>query len=75
MYVDENGKFPGLITAMLIGAVIGAFVGVVGQAGADVLSNLWKYGFKTYEWSMSSWQTYVGAAVGGGVGVAPLLQR
>lgn len=51
MYLDENGKFPGLITAMLIGAVIGAFVGVVGQAGADVLSNLWKYGFKTYEWS------------------------
>ena len=70
MYVDENGKFPGLITAMLIGAVIGAFVGVVGQAGADVLSNLWKYGFKTYEWSMSSWQTYVGAAVGGAVGGA-----
>ena len=70
MYVDENGKFPGLITAMLIGAVIGTFVGVVGQAGADVLSNLWKYGFKTYEWSMSSWQTYVGAAVGGAVGGA-----
>ena len=70
MYVDENGKFPGLITAMLIGAVIGAFVGVVEQAGADVLSNLWKYGFKTYEWSMSSWQTYVGAAVGGAVGGA-----
>ena len=70
MYVDENGKFLGLITAMLIGAVIGAFVGVVGQAGADVLSNLWKYGFKTYEWSMSSWQTYVGAAVGGAVGGA-----
>ena len=70
MYVDENGKFPGLITAMLIGAVIGAFVEVVGQAGADVLSNLWKYGFKTYEWSMSSWQTYVGAAVGGAVGGA-----
>ena len=70
MYSDESGHFPGLITAMLIGAGIGLFAGVVGQASTDVLSNIWKHGFNMSEWSMSSWQTYVGAAVGGAIGGA-----
>ena len=39
MYSDGDGRFAGIITAMLIGAGIGALIGAVGQAGADVLSN------------------------------------
>ena len=70
MYSDGDGRFPGIITAMLIGAGIGALIGAVGQAGADVLSNLWSRGFNISDWSMSSWQTYVGAIVGGAIGGA-----
>ena len=70
MYSDGEGNFPGIITAMLIGAGIGALIGAVGQAGADVLSNLWSRRFNISDWSMSSWQTYVGAIVGGAIGGA-----
>ena len=54
MYSDGDGHFPGLITAMLIGAEIGALVGVVGQATTDVLANVWQHGFNMSEWQFSS---------------------
>ena len=45
-------------------------MGGVGQASADILSNIWRHGFNFSEWTMSSWQTYVGAVVGGAIGGA-----
>jgi len=67
MNEDGDGNFPGFITAMIIGAIIGVYVGIVGQACSDSLANLWKHRFNVSEWSISSWQTYVGAAVGGAI--------
>ena len=67
MYYDPTGH--SAILAMLIGAGIGALVGLVSQAITDVAANMFS-GKDVSEWEFSSWQTYVGAAVGGAVGGA-----
>ena len=58
---DEEGKFFHII----IGAAVGAFVGLAGQFISDLSTSL-----LTGEWSFSNWQTYVGATIGGAFGGA-----
>ena len=53
---------------MLIGAGIGLVVGLGSQLASDVISNVVTKGFDFSEWEMSSWQTYVGAGLGGSIG-------
>ena len=65
MYTDPSGHF--LINAIFWAAVIGCVVGVVSQAATDVICNvLTKKPIE--EWQFSSWETYVGAGIGGAVG-------
>ena len=68
MYVDPSGHF--VIVAMLIGASIGLVMGLGGQLVADVGANIIQNGFNVSEWEFSSWQTYVGAGLGGAIGGA-----
>lgn len=65
MMIDDKGN--SALLAMLIGAGIGALVGLIGQAARDTVSNFNKYNFDMSKWQYSSWQTYVGAGVGGAV--------
>ena len=58
---DSNGKWAGLDD--LIAAAAGAIVGVASQLISDVVASA-----LTGYWQFSSWETYVGAAVGGAVG-------
>lgn len=69
MYTDEDGTIA-IISVLLIGACIGAAVGVVGQAVTDTISNYLSYGFELSNWQYSSWQTYIGSAIGGAIGGA-----
>ena len=66
MYADPSGH--SIILAMLIGAGIGLVVGLGSQLASDVISNVITNGFDFSEWEMSSWQTYVGAGLGGAIG-------
>ena len=68
MYCDPSGH--SVILAMLIGAGIGLVVGLGSQLASDVISNVITNGFDFSEWEMSSWQTYVGAGLGGAIGGA-----
>ena len=68
MYADPSGH--SVILAMLIGAGIGLVVGLGSQLASDVISNVITNGFDFSEWEMSSWQTYVGAGLGGAIGGA-----
>lgn len=45
-------------------------VGLGSQLASDVISNVITNGFDFSEWEMSSWQTYVGAGLGGAIGGA-----
>ena len=56
--------------AMLIGAGIGLVIGLGGQLVADVGQNIIENQFNFSEWEFSSWQTYVGAGLGGAIGGA-----
>ena len=64
MYYDPTGH--SAILAILIGAGIGALAGLISQAVTDIAANKLS-GKDITEWELSSWQTYVGAAVGGAV--------
>ena len=66
MYADPSGR--SAIVAMLIGAGIGLAAGLASQVASDVVSNVWVNGFDFSEWQMSSWQSYVGAGLGGAIG-------
>lgn len=55
---------------MLIGAGIGLVIGLGSQLASDIISNVVANGFDLSEWKMSSWQTYVGAGLGGVIGGA-----
>ena len=66
MYADPSGH--SVIVAMLIGAGIGLVAGLASQVVSDVVSNVWVNGFDFSEWQMSSWQSYVGAGLGGAIG-------
>ena len=68
MYADPSGH--SIILAMLIGAGIGLVLGLGSQLASDVISNVITNGFDFSEWEMSSWQTYVGAGLGGAIGGA-----
>ena len=68
MYADPSGH--SVILAMLIGAGIGLVVGLGSQLASDVISNVITNGFDFSEWEMSSWQTYLGAGLGGAIGGA-----
>ena len=68
MYADPSGH--SVILAMLIGAGIGLVVGLGSQLASDVISNVITNGFDFSKWEMSSWQTYVGAGLGGAIGGA-----
>ena len=57
---DSSGY---LWTNILIGAVVGAVAGVVGQVISDVVTSV-----LNGEVTISNWQTYTGAAVGGAAG-------
>ena len=67
-YADPSGH--SVILAMLLGAGIGLVVGLGSQLASDVISNVVTNGFDFSEWEMSSWQTYVGAGLGGAIGGA-----
>ena len=60
---DKNGQWGNII----IGALIGAVVGVIGQVVSDVVTSI-----ANGEVTISNWQTYTGALVGGAVGGAIL---
>ncbi len=61
MYEDPSGK--GLLTALLIAIGIGIGTAVVGQLAVDLVTSA-----INSRWSFSSWEQYLGAAIGGGVG-------
>ena len=61
--IDRGGEF----WNVLIGAVVGAVVGVAGQLVSDLTTS-----FISGEWTISNWQTYAGAFAGGAVGGAIL---
>ena len=65
-YCDPSGH--SVIIAMLIGAGIGLAAGLASQVVSDVVANLWENGLNFSEWQMSSWQSYVGAGLGGAIG-------
>ena len=58
MRADKDGEF--WLTAVAIGAGVGAITGVAGQFISDLLTSS-----LNGEWSFSNWQTYAGAALGG----------
>ena len=66
MYVDGEGTFA--ISTLIIGAVIGAVVGITLSYGSDVISNF-KDGFELSDFNTfgDNWQKYVCSAVGGAV--------
>lgn len=61
--VDNGGEFWNVI----IGAGVGAVVGLAGQFVSDLVTSA-----LNREWTFSNWQTYTGAIVGGAVGGAIL---
>ena len=61
---DDNGY---LWANVLIGAVVGAVAGIVGQVISDAVTSAF-----TGELTISNWQTYAGAAIGGAAGGAVL---
>gem|GEM_PF-3127883 len=61
MRSDSTGRWFGLDD--LIAGLVGAVVGVVTQFCSDVVTS-----FVTWSWQFSSWETYVGDAIGGAVG-------
>jgi hypothetical protein len=63
MYVDPSGE--SFIAALLVGALIGGFANLFGQAISDVVTSV-----IIGEVYISSWETYLGAFVGGAVGDA-----
>lgn len=67
---DESGYLFGFLLALLVGAVVGALVSVAGTFIGDVANNILDNGFNFAAWEFSSWQTYVGAAIGGFIGGA-----
>ncbi|MFP4477796.1 MAG: hypothetical protein ACLFPM_00015 [Candidatus Izemoplasmatales bacterium] len=62
MYVDPEGEFAILISLSIIFG-IGALSGVAGTFIGDLATSA-----MTGEWSLSSWETYSGSAIGYGVG-------
>ena len=64
MNVDPTGEFLLSILAILgISALVGAAVGVVGTFMGDVVTSA-----ISGQWQLSSWETYLGNAIGGAVG-------
>ena len=64
MNVDPTGEFLlSFLAALGIAAIIGAAVGVVGTFMGDVVTSA-----ISGQWQLSSWETYVGNAIGGAVG-------
>ena len=63
MRVDNGGDFWNWV----IGAAVGAVVGVIGQVVSDVVTSV-----ANGELTLSNWQTYTGAFIGGAVGGAIL---
>ena len=61
MYTDPSGEWA--LFDDIIAAIVGAVVNVLGQVVSDVITSI-----GTGNWQFSSWETYVGAAVGGAVG-------
>ena len=59
-YADANGY--SVIAAVLISATVGAITGVASQVFSDIIASPFNGG------NLSSWETYVGAALGGAVG-------
>ena len=66
MYTDSSGCWAGIDD--LIALVGGAVVGVAGQFVSDIITSI-----AERQWTFSSWQTYVGAAIGGAAGGMTLL--
>ena len=63
MYTDPTGEFLNWI----IGAIVGAITGFVGQVISDVITSV-----TTGTVTISNWQTYTGAILGGAIGGAIL---
>ena len=61
MYTDPSGEWA--LFDDIIAAIVGAVVNVLGQVVSDVITSI-----GTGNWQFSSWETYVGAAVGGAIG-------
>lgn len=69
MNTDETGMIAPLLVAIGVMFVVGAVGGTAGQVISDVIDTSVSYA-KTgeFEWKISSWETYVGSALGGGIG-------
>ena len=62
MYSDPDGTF-GVLASLLVAAVVGAVIGAAGTLVGDVVNYA-----VTDKWEWSSWETYVGNAIGGAIG-------
>ena len=66
--VDPSGHFAITLSVILWAAAIGAEVGATSQFATDVICNGLEHGFDFSKWEFSSWQSYVGATIGGAAG-------
>ena len=62
MYSDPDGTF-GVLATLLVAAIVGAVIGAAGTLVGDVINYA-----VTDKWEWSSWETYVGNAIGGAIG-------
>lgn len=64
MNIDTDGHaFFSILLILGVAALAGAIVGVGGQFVGDLATSLF-----TGEWHFSSWEDYLGSAIGGAVG-------
>ena len=64
MFTDPEGKFlVSFMASLAIAALIGSCVGVAGTLLSDIVTSA-----LNGNWQFSSWETYLGSAIGGAVG-------
>jgi len=64
IYIDPYGDaFLSFLFGLLIAGLVGAAINTLGTLASDVVTSIF-----TGEWTFSSWETYLGSAIGGFVG-------
>lgn len=66
--IDPSGHIAITLTAILSAAALGAIVGATSLLVTNLACNLLIHRQNISEWKFSSWQSYVGAAIGGAAG-------